>query len=187
MRAELDRRLLASANLIKLNHDQAINDTLRRFQGWATSIPIGGTEQVDRRAEKANVRKALTSLPFQERRVIIDQSHKLNAALSEIVATDAGAIGAVWRSHWRQAGYDYREDHKERDGVFYAMRDGWAAKRRFMRIGEQGAWEDHEKPGEFVFCRCWARYVYNLRDIPNEMLTERGREALTVARERMTA
>jgi hypothetical protein len=187
LRAELDRRILASANLIKLNREQAINDTLRRFQGWATSIPIGGTDQVDRREEKRNIRKSLASLPFVERRVIIDQGHKLSSAISEIVAMDADAIGAIWRSHWRQHGYDYREEHKERDKVFYAIRDGWAVKRRFIRIGSQGAWEDHEKPGELVFCRCWARYVYNLRDVPQEMMTERGKEALATARKKMTA
>lgn len=185
LRAELDRRILASANLIRLNREQAINDTLRRFQGWATSIPVGGTDQVDRREQKAHIRKALTSLPFQERRVIVDQGHKLAAAVSEIVAMDAEAIGAVFRSHWRQHGYDYREEHKERDGVFYTIREGWAAKRRFLRIGGQGAWEDHEKPGEFVYCRCWARYIYNLRDCPPEMLTERGKAALVVARAAM--
>ena len=187
LRAELDRRLLASANLIRLNRERAINDTLQRFQGWATSIPIGGTDQVDRRAEKANIRRSLTSLPFIERRVIVDQGHKLNSALSEILAMDGEAIGAVWRSHWRQAGYDYREDHKERDGVFYTIREGWGAKRRFMRIGDQGAWEDHERPGEWPMCRCYARYVYNLRDVPADMLTERGKAALQAARERMTA
>ncbi|HEY4152154.1 MAG TPA: hypothetical protein VGM38_02420 [Pseudolysinimonas sp.] len=187
LRSELDRRLLASANLIRLNREQAINDTLRRFQGWATSIPAGGVYQIDRRELKRHIRKSLTSLPFEERRVVVDQGHKLNAALSEIVAQDADAIGAVWRSHWRQSGYDYREDHKERDKVFYAIRDSWAVQRRFLRIGEQGAWEDHEKPGEFVFCRCYARYVYNLRDVPADMLTERGKAALAEARERMTA
>jgi hypothetical protein len=187
LRDELDRRIMASANLIRLNREQAINDTLRRFQGWATSIPIGGTDQVNRRAEKAHVRKALTSLPFQERRVIIDQGHKLNSALSEILAMDGEAIGAVWRSHWRQAGYDYREDHKERDQVFYPIRDSWAVQQRFIRLGEQGAWEDHERPGELPMCRCYARYVYNLRDVPSDLLTERGKAALQAARERMTA
>lgn len=187
LRPELDRRILASANLIRLNREQAINETLRRFQGWATSIPIGGTDQVDRREEKRNIRKSLASLPFVERRVLIDQGHKLAASLSEIVAIEGDAIGAVWRSHWRQTGYDYREEHKERDGVFYTMRDGWARQRGFLRIGEQGAWEDHEKPGELVFCRCWAIYRYNLRDVPAEMLTERGAQALAQARERMLA
>ena len=187
LREELDRRILASANLIRLNREQAINDTLRRFQGWATSIMPGGTDQVDRREQKRDIRKSLTSLPFRERRVIIDQGHKLASAVSEIVAMDADAIGAVWRSRWRSLGYDYREDHKERDGVFYTIRGGWAARRRFLRIGEQGAWEDHEKPGEFIHCRCYAIYRYNLRDCPADLLTERGQAALALAREKMTA
>jgi hypothetical protein len=187
LRAELDRRILVSANLIRLNREQAINDTLRRFQGWATSIMPGGTDQVDRREQKREIRKSLTSLPFRERRVIIDQGHKLSSAISAIVAEDAGAIGAVWRSHWRQMGYDYREDHKDRDGVFYTIRNGWAAQRRFLRIGEEGAWEDHEKPGEFISCRCYARYVYALRDCPADLLTQRGQDALATAREKMLA
>ena len=36
---ELDRRIMASTSLIKLNREQAIDKTLQRFSGWATSIP----------------------------------------------------------------------------------------------------------------------------------------------------
>ena len=182
LRAELERRILASAALVKLNREQAMAETIRRFTGWATSIPAGGTNVADRRGTKADIRKAITAMPFIERRVAIDQGHKLNAALSEIIAEDQGAIAAEWHSHWRQAGYNYRPDHKERDRVVYLMHDSWATRRRFVAPGPQGYYEDHERPGELVFCRCFVRWIYNLRDLPKDLLTDAGREALSAAR-----
>jgi hypothetical protein len=39
LRTELDRRILASVDLIQLNRRKAIDTTLSRFSGWASSIP----------------------------------------------------------------------------------------------------------------------------------------------------
>jgi len=86
LRQELDRRIMASANLIKLNREESISNTLRRFAGWATSIPPGGSKVVDRREEKKQIKKDLGLLPFKERRVIIDQTHKLINNIKEVVA-----------------------------------------------------------------------------------------------------
>lgn len=177
MKAELDRRILASANLIKLNREEAISNTLRRFQGWATSIPIGGSDAVDRREEKSYIKKSMSKLDFEERRVFIDQSHKLSASINSIVATNSGAIAAKWHSHWRQANYDYREDHKERDSVFYVIKDSWADKKGYLKA-INGYTDDITQPGEEVFCRCNYEYIYSLRDLPENMLTAKGKDAL---------
>lgn len=182
LRAELDRRILASANLIKLNRAEAIEKTLRRFSGWATSVPVGGSGAVDRRDVKDNIRKSLTQLPFEERRVLIDQGHKFTSALNETIATGGGAIACVWRSRWRQAGYDYREDHKERDGLVYAIRGNWAIERGLMKLSPNGYVDQITKPGEEVFCRCSYEYIYNLRDLPTEMLTTKGKAELARVR-----
>lgn len=178
LRAELDRRMMMSANLIKLNRQQAIDKTLQRFSGWASSIPAGGTKAVDRQETKDAIRKSLGSLPFEERRVIIDQGHKLSAAISEIVAVDGGAIAAVWHSHWHQPGYNYREDHKERDGHVYALRGTWAYQQGLAKPGDSGYFDDITRPGEEVFCRCSARYVFLLKNLPDDMLTRKGQEAV---------
>ena len=183
LRAELDRRLMASANLIKLNRDEAIETTLRRFQGWATSIPVGGTADPQRTKTKKDVRKALANMPFIERRVAIDQGHKLAAAINRSVAAGSGAIAAEWHSHWRQAGYHYREDHKERDGAVYLIRDSWAHQRGYVKPGPAGYLDDVTQPGEEVFCRCWATYLFALKRLPDEMLTNAGREAMARAAE----
>jgi hypothetical protein len=182
LRAELDRRIYAAADLIKLNREEAINSTLRRFAGWSSSIPAGGTDQAQRRKVKKDVRKSLASLPFEERRVIIDQSMKLISSISDIVATDGGAIAGVWRSNWRQHGYDYREPHKERDGVVYLIRGSWAHAAGLVKPGGGGFLDDHERAGELPFCRCFVEYRYALRDLPADMLTAKGKAALEHAR-----
>jgi hypothetical protein len=178
LRAELDRRIMASANLIKLNRGAAIEKTLQRFSGWSTSIPAGGTRAADRRQVKRDVRRSLAQLPFVERRVLIDQGHKFTAALSETLARDGGAIAATWRSRWRQAGYDYREDHKERDGQVYAVRGCWALERGLMRAGPAGFTDQITQPASEIFCRCAYQWLHNLRDLPDEMLTAKGKAEL---------
>lgn len=178
LRAELDRRLMASANLIKLNRASAIEKTLQRFSGWATSIPAGGSDAVDKVDTKTEIRKALASLPFEERRVSIDQGHKLVANLNNILAVDGGALAAEWHSHWRQAHYNYRRDHKERDEKIYVIRDNWALSRGLMKTDGHQYTDQITAPGEEVFCRCSYRFLYSLRSLPPSMVTDKGRAEL---------
>lgn len=187
LRAELDRRIMSSASLIRLNREQAIDKTIQRFQGWATSIPIGGSAEPEKAKTKKNVRKSLAQLPFEERRVLIDQGHKLTASLSNILATDGGAIAAKWRSHWRQAGYNYRQDHKERDEKVYALRESWAINRGLMKKGPNPYYDDITQAAEEPFCRCYIVWIYALRDLPKDMLTVKGSSALDEARAAVAA
>ena len=191
MRADLNRRVHASAALIKLNQKEMTDQTMRRFQGWATSVPAGGSKVVNRREVKEQIRKPLKSLPFTQRRVLIDQGHKLVASISEVIANDGGAIAAEWHSHWREGvppgtdapgTYHYRPEHKARDRKVYAIRGNWAAEQGMMKVGPDGYYDDHEKVGELPFCRCWCSFVYSIRDLPDEMITVKGREELARVR-----
>lgn len=182
LRAELDRRIMASANLIKLNRAESIDKTLRRFQGWATSIPIGGSKTQDRVKEKQHIKKELYKSHFEERRVIIDQNHKLTAAINDIVATDNGAIAAEWNSHWRQPHYDYREPHKKIDEKVYLIRGSWADRDGLVK----GKYTDSiDQPGELPFCRCYYRYIYSLRKVPEDMVTAKGKKAILTAQSKL--
>lgn len=174
LQRELDRRIAVSANLIKLNREEAISATLRRFQGWATSIPPGGSEVVDVKGEKENVRKALTNLSFVERRVVIDQTNKLVDAITDIVAVDGGAIAAEWHSPWRRQGYNARKDHKERDEKVFAVRGCWALEKGLMKAGPNGYTDEVERPGEFVYCSCSYTHLFYLTQLPIDMLTKAG-------------
>lgn len=178
LRAELDRRILASANLIKLNRQAAIEKTLQRFSGWSTSIPAGGSRVVGKLQVKEDLKKPLRSLSFDDRRVAIDQGHKFLSSLNDILATSGGAIAGVWHSHVGQPGYDARINHAERNKKTYLIRDSWAHKAGLVKPDANGYTDAMDQPGEKVFCRCFYGYVYALRDLPAEMLTEKGRTAM---------
>lgn len=181
LRPELTRRIQASADLIKLHRDQAIDKTLQRFSGWATSVPTGGSRVVDKGEVKRDIAKSLRQLSYEERRVAIDQGAKLISSVNAVIADQCGAIAGKWRSHWRRPGYNYRPDHKERDMKFYAIRSSWAMEKGYLNKGA-GYLDEMTAAAEEPFCECYVVYYYNLRDLPSEMLTAKGRQALEATR-----
>lgn len=184
LRAELDRRIMAAAELITLNKAATMEKTLQRFRGWATSLPArDNTRTTDKPEVKDNIKKALKQHTFEERRVLIDQGHKLTASVNEVMAAGGGAIALIWHSHWRQVGYNYREDHKERDGDVYLLRNTWATERGLVKPGTAGWYDAVTAVAEEPYCRCYAQYLYNPRDLlPYGMLTKKGEEQLELAR-----
>jgi hypothetical protein len=187
MKDELTKRIMASAQLIKLNRKKSIDATLQRFAGWMSSVPAGGTEQAKKRETKAEVGKALSSLPYDDRRVLIDQGHKLVNSINEVVAVNGGAIAGEWFSHYLQPGYDFRESHAERAGKVYLIRDSWADQKGFVKPGPDGYTDQITKPGEEIFCRCSYRYIYSISSLPFSMLTAKGKAALADARAKLAS
>lgn len=148
----LERRIQASADLIRIHRKESIEKVLQRFQGLATSIPAGGSRAIDKRSAKASIGKSLRQMRFEERRVVIDQGHKLISNIDQTIAEAGGAIAMVWHSHWRQKGYHYREDHKERDEHVYAIRGNWAITAGYMKKGAAGYLDEITQTGEEPFC-----------------------------------
>lgn len=177
LRRELDKRILASANLIRLNREDAIRKTLQRFEGWATAIPKGGTRAQTRQEADQDLGKSMKGVSFRERRVDIDQGHKLVSAVNSLVAQREEAIAAVWHSHWREAGYDYRPEHKKLDKRVLLIPGTWAVEDGYVKRGELFT-DQVEAPAALVFCRCYYTYLYDLADLPEELLTAKGKLAL---------
>lgn len=179
LRPELTRRIQASTQLIKINRDQAIEKTLQRFSGWASSVPAGGSRVTDRVEVKQDVAKSLKQFPFEERRVLIDQGHKLMSSIDAVIAQQTGAIAGMWHSHWRRPGYAYRKDHRERDEKIYLIRGSWAMEKGLISLKDSAGYlDDMTQAGEEPFCSCYVVYFTNLRDLPESMLTAKGRAEL---------
>lgn len=174
LRKELDRRIFASANLIKLNREQAIERTVQRFEGWVSSIPPDGVSDINKNGQKAEMKKSVTDLNFISRRVAIDQGHKLASNVKYLLSVQGGAIGFRWHSPWRRSGYNYREDHKERDELIYLVRDSWAVEQGLIKP-VNGFYDEITAAGEEVFCSCQVFPIYAPQKLPDEFLTEKGK------------
>lgn len=173
-RKELDRRIFASANLIQLNRDQAIERTVQRFQGWVSSIPPGGVSEIDKNAQKSAMRKSVTDLDFISRRVAIDQGHKLASNVKYLLSVQSGAIAFRWHSNWRRPGYKFRVDHKHRDTLIYLVRDSWAVQQGLIKP-VHGFYDEITAAGEEPFCSCSVFPIYAPQKLPDEFLTEKGK------------
>lgn len=184
LRDELDRRILSSISLIKLHRDTSVETVIRRFDGWISSLsavePIRQKQTADMDTVAKNITKPLKQLPFAERRVAIDQGHKLVANLNQIVAYDEDAIGAIWHSHWREAGYDYREDHKDLDKKFYLIKNSGAMREGLIKKVPEVEYieELEDQPAELPYCRCYFQYIYRLNKVPEVCLTEKGKSLI---------
>lgn len=174
-RAELERRIFLSANLIKLNREQAIEKTLQRFQGWATSIPPGGSPPIDKVKRKEQMTKAIPKLSYEARRVAIDQGHKLSANIQYVFAMQGSPVAFRWHSNWRRPGYNYRVDHKERDELYYIVRDSQEYQDGYIKP-VNGFYDEITAAAEEPFCSCRVVPIYSPRRLPDEYLTKKGLE-----------
>lgn len=174
---ELTKFRLSSSAFLQARREEALLASLRRFSGWASSIPAGGV--LGRQtALRAAIKKPLVVLPFEETRAIFAQSANLTVALNTLVSREAGAIAGCWHSRWRQPGYAYREDHKELDLRYFLFRPTWATEAGLVR----GPWADHQPvPGSLLGCSCHYQFFYALEDLPKELLTAKGASFLKAA------
>jgi hypothetical protein len=179
LRDELGRRIMASANLARLDREETVTRTMRRFSGWATSLPLGGDEDVAKNVVKSAIRRDIVRTSFQWRTLQNDQSHKLAAALSAILARGSGAIAARWSHHFS---LHPRPTHIDRDGVVYLIRNSWADDAGFVTPGKGGYYDDLvDQAGVAVNCRCSTVYYVALRQLPRDMLTQKGLEEMVRA------
>ena len=179
LRGELDRRIYAGVNLIKLNRASAVDKTLQRFAGWTTSVGPAGSFVTPRelRAAANEIAKPVAQVKFEKRRVAIDQGFKLSSAVAHVASVQAGAIAAIWHDRGQDDhGYDARPEHLKRSGTLFLVRDSWAMNEGLIRKGGLKYTDEIEQPAELVFCSCWYEYATSPRDIPETILTAKGRE-----------
>lgn len=190
---QLDQRVQNSFNWIKNKDDELKQKLASKFMSWVT------IDSEDTRGSTTSKQSLLNFLDFAKENdiaeehalfVLRDQASKMRASFDMIVAEENGAIGGVWinRGDKRVVGnpdglYPYgnkaHNDHWDRGGKFFIFKNSWAYQKGFVK-GEK--YEDLEDGGVGVAinCRCRLEMIYDLRDVPIENLTKKGKELINV-------
>jgi len=168
--AKLQERIIQNANLIVLDRDAAIADTLKRFQGWTVGqVAKQALTKTDVKEQAETILKPISNSPanFVKRLRVIDQNAKMVAAVNDVIANDGGALAMTWHQNWsanpREKGTSEKTNHKQFDGKTFIMRESWAVKEGLLKKGELPFYEDlGTTPGHEVYCGCTASYDYSL-------------------------
>jgi hypothetical protein len=177
LKDELQNRMFAAREAVDGAHRLALERIHNRFMGFATA---GAQPQAAREATK-DIGKAARDAKYYERLTAINETARLMSALDEIAAADTGSIGGFWdatpeikRKHRLEHGG--KDGHGGRHGKFYARRGSWADREGLVRH-PNGYIDEHDMPRVLINCQCEYKYVYDLADIPPELLTAKGRRA----------
>lgn len=157
--------------------DLQLEQSIQRFIGWATALPPGGVRGRTMSDVREDIAEPVLKLARREALIKQDQKHKMVAGLHRVVATEAQALAAIWHSMFRKPGYQFRPDHKERDSKVYVFRGNWALRDGLMTRGD-GYIDDITWFGEEPHCSCTGTFFYDLKELPDWLLTNKGRKIL---------
>lgn len=194
---KLQERIAQNANLIVLDRESAIADTLKRFQGWTTG-QTAAKQLLTKTQIKEQAKlliKPVSDAPtdFVPRRRIIDQNNKMIAAVNDVIAEDGGALAMTWHQNYsanprnaENAGkknkLDPHKNHAQFDGKTFIRRESWAVKEGLLKKGDLPFLEDLQTfPGQDVYCGCTASYDYSLTAlyrIRPDAFTQKGLEKI---------
>lgn len=195
---ELESSIGKSLSLITNNRALMIQHMVNKFEGWASSVPVGkppekiGDKYVYNHGKKVwyrpgvDVKESIKKLARNEKykvdRVLIDQTHKLVSNINDVFATKNGAIAAKWDITHTKTGvggrpYEHRPEHVQRDKTIFLIKDSWADQQGLVKP-VHGYTTDIEQPGELPFCRCSYVYIYNIKSLPEEFLTVKAKKML---------
>lgn len=191
-RKELENKVQISFNLMKNQENEIKQKLASRFINYVT------IDSKEVRGNGASKKSLLEFLDFAKENgiaenhakfILQDQTRKLTASLDDILAKENGAIGGIWHNRgdkrvvgnpqglYPNGSTKAHGDHWEREGVFYTFKDSWGYKKGYIDAPIYENLEDGGV-GKAIGCRCWLQYMYDLRDVPYNYLTKKGRELL---------
>jgi len=170
---QLAGRIRTTEDIINMHRQAAEIDVQRRFEGWASSNP--NPNSTNPRIVVADIVKPVADIKRKSKAVIKDQSHKMLQLINNTIAIDSNAIAGIWHSNFREPDYNYRDEHKEHDirKTVFLLPNNWATKAGLAKKTKD------VQPGELPYCACsYGHYLYKLKDIPERLLTELGKQAV---------
>lgn len=175
-----NQRVLA-LELIKSQNEENMNKLKRRFLDWVTLKEVGD--------DKSSLRE-MTKIPSNKhvKFVLKDQTSKMiNSFDKEVSDYYGGALAFQWKINndnrvvGKPGGKNPKSTDPEMHGNHWKRRDKWyfnPSKRRYLESkginlkkfeGDYNTPKDG-MPGMPIGCRCWAYYVYDIEDLPKNML-----------------
>lgn len=188
-RKTLRERIQNSLMLIKTQNESRMNSLHSRFLNWLTDRNNDSKNKKSLK-EAMQVSKLAQKKDKHFKMILADQTRKMISNFDNIVAEEYDALGFFWKTRRdnrvtgnptgkNPKGNEMHGDHYHRQDKFYFYHNTWAIKNKFINTKHKNfKWADFEDglPGQPINCRCYAYNIYELEDIPQELLSKKGIE-----------
>lgn len=196
LRRELKGRINNSLMLIKTQDEQRMSILKTRFLSWLAETESGKSPNIK---ETLKVSHEIRKNDRHYRMILADQTRKMIGNFDNIVANKYQALGFFWKTRRdnrvtgkpggkNPKGNEMHGDHYARQDKFYFYHNNWAIQQRLINTNHKlFKWADFEDglPGQPINCRCYAYNIYELEDIPKELLSEKGKAYLQEKQEKL--
>lgn len=183
LQKELKKRIFYSLELIKDGATKQKGAVMARFLNWTNSRAQGQKTSIK---SALSVGKELRKGKKHLRFVLGDQTRKMLGNFDRAVAEKHQAIAFIWKTrrddrvvgnpsgkYPKVTNPKMHGNHYKRLGKLYFLHGSWAIKEGKIKTKTKGfEWADFEDgwPGQPIGCRCFAYYLYRLKDIPPKFL-----------------
>jgi hypothetical protein len=159
----------------------AFRARLAEFLGMAFS---GNANPGELKSKVTGIKRAFRDLTKWDRFFSTIKNNSFPSAINRTFSFEGNPLAARWSYSPLDEAGEFRNvySHKDLADRIYAIRGNWALERGLMKPGAYGYVEDAPAPGEEFDCMCRFQFIYNLRSLPESMLTPKGESELARAK-----
>jgi len=156
--------------------DEQLSQFMALLEQFIKQVPIGGTKDKAIKSQVSEIKKELRQLAKWDKLFNIYKATSFPAEIEYLFALEGKPIAAIWRYSRTDEQGEYRKtySHKERDGRVYVVRDNWAISKGLMTAEPYGYIDEVSHPNQEIGCMCSLHWLYAIRDLPTNMVTEKG-------------
>jgi hypothetical protein len=167
----------------RLYFDGEMNQLRDMLQRFLHCVSTDGPANKEAKREITTIKKAFRDLIKWDRFFSTVKAGSFVAAVRRTIELEGNPLAAIWRYSPMDEQGEFRNaySHKDLDGRIYSVRGNWALEKGLMKPSPDGYIDAIAQPHEDFDCMCRYQWIYNLRSLPESMLTEVGRTQLTLA------
>ena len=149
----------------------------RLLDDFLLLIPKRGTRAKEIKSKISEIKvEAKCLMKWNELFAVLKQS-ALVSEIDYVFTLKSNPLAAIWHYNELDENCEYpmAHNHQEFNKNIYAVRGNEAIKRGLMNTGA-GFVDEIIRPQQEIGCMCYFQWVYSLRDLPQEMLTMKGKQ-----------
>jgi hypothetical protein len=154
-----------------------INSRIEEFIAW-TQLDEGTRKEC-----LSDIRSTLKSINKWDKGFYVDRALDLIDEVEVMAKIENGAIAA----RWSYSPYPGECGHEALNNKHFLIRDSWAINQGLIHPSNEKYFDEAPRQKEQWGCRCRFTFEFHIRQLPESMLTKKGKDSLFEGKQKVEA